>query len=280
MISASQSLSLKGTVSNLSKHLKIKHFITAPTIPAKIARQEPEVNLLRSLTSSETTSNTYADGQQASELTTNDVAPSGFSQSAPTTQTDPQPSACKNVQPTLRMFSNTKKLSNKQRKEIDDALMLLFYKSFLPFSIVEDENFKKIVSILNPAYQLPSRKHVSNTLSDADYHSTATEVKEKLAKVDSACLTIDCWTSRAQEGYLAVTAHYVDNSFNLQTTLLQCRILSGPHTASNLSTELDEVINEWNLTKKIQLVVSDNAPNVQNCIKDLNLKNFRFLLTP
>lgn len=253
--------SFKGTVSNLNKHLRNKHLITAPTKNTRVEHENISTEPVNS------------DNQNTNAVV--GVVPSTSSQTETAVRTptilEPQTSS---FQSTLRMYATTKKLSSKQGKEIDDALMSLFFKSFLPFSIVEDKHFKKFVFKLNPAYQLPSRKHVSNTLLDAEYHTCVKQVKEELSTVVSACLTIDCWTSRAQEGYLAVTAHYIDGTFNLQTALLQCQMLSGPHTAVNLSTELRQVINDWNLDKKIKLVVSDNAPNVQNCIKDLQLKNF------
>ncbi|CAG4991880.1 unnamed protein product [Parnassius apollo] len=234
--------SFKGTISNLNKHLKNKHFITVPT---QNSRQEQEVISTRPLTLPVTESN--ADVEHADNFT---LPGSSQTVSVPSVQTTSDPQASNKIQSTLRMFANTKKLSTKQRKEIDDSLMLLFSKSFLPFSIVEDGYFQNFVAKLNPAYQLPSRKHVSNTLLDAEYHNCSNKVRGELSNVDYACLTIDCWTSRAQEGYLAVTTHYIDKNFNLETALLQCRILSGPHTAVNLSTELNEVINDWNLTKK------------------------------
>jgi hypothetical protein len=57
-----------------------------------------------------------------------------------------------------------KKIPAVQRKEIDDALMLLFIKDFQTFSVVEDKGFRKFVSTLNPTYQFPNRKHISNTM--------------------------------------------------------------------------------------------------------------------
>jgi hypothetical protein len=64
-----------------------------------------------------------------------------------------------------------KKNTAVQRKEIDDALMLLFIKYFQTFSVVEDNGFRKFVSKLNPGYQLPSRKHISNTMLTAEYQN-------------------------------------------------------------------------------------------------------------
>jgi hypothetical protein len=85
---------------------------------------------------------------------------------------------------------------------------------------------------------------------------------------------VDGWTSRGQEGYFAITAHYIDDNFESKSALLQYRVFPGPHTRANISQDLQRVISQWNLNKKVRLVVADNAANVQNSIKELNLKNF------
>lgn len=269
-------ISFKATVSNLNKHLKNKHLIT---ITPHITTQ-PEITQQQPLNSSKPTntqdfSTIPLTVQPSTSAATDPQAelPSRSTEQTNSKASNPRP-IINPVQQTIKIFSSIKKISAKQRKENDDALMMLFSKSFLPFSIVEDDYFKKFVEKLNPAYQLPSRKHVSKTLLDAEYLSCVNQVKENLVQVDSLCLTIDCWTSRAQEGYLAATAHYINQEFELETSLLQCYTLTGPHTAVNLSRELNDIVNEWKLDKKIRLVVSDNAPNVQNCIKELQLKNF------
>jgi hypothetical protein len=177
-------------------------------------------------------------------------------------------------QPSIPRYATTTKITAIQRKEIDDALMLLFIKDFQPFSVVEDKGFRKFVSTLNPAYQLPSRKHISNTMLTAKYQKCENDVKERFNEVNAACLTVDGWTSRAQEGYFAITAHYIDDNFESKSALLQCRVLPGPHTRANISQDLQRVISQWNLNKKVRLVVADNAANVQNSIEELNLKNF------
>jgi hypothetical protein len=157
------------------------------------------------------------------------------------------------------MLQQTKKNPGVQRKEIDDALMLLFIKDFQPFSVVEDKGFRKFVSTLNPTYQLPNRKHISNTMLTAEYQKCENDVKERFNAVKAACLTVDGWMSRAQEGYFAITAHYIDGNFESNSALL--------HTSANISQYLHRVISQWNLNKKSSFSGSSyNAANVQNSI--------------
>lgn len=175
------------------------------------------------------------------------------------------------------MFSFVpKKMVASQRKIIDENLMLLFSKDYQPFSIVEDEGFRAFVHSLNSAYPIPSRRNIANLMLSAEYDKCVTAVRERMRNQDiqAVCLTTDCWTSNAQDSYIAVTAHYFDLNFKLQSILLECAPLPGSHTASNIARELKRLIDEWKLTNKVIMVVADNAKNIQNGIQELQLKKF------
>lgn len=153
--------------------------------------------------------------------------------------------------------------------------MLLFTRDFQPFSVVEDEGFKKFVSSLNPVYVLPSRKTLSCTLLPMQYEEIYNKCRQLTENIKSVVLTTDCWTSRNTENYLAVTAHFLSETFELKTLLLECVSFNESHTSANLAKELKRVMIEWNLDKKVLLVVSDNAANIKKAIRDdLKLKHF------
>lgn len=72
------------------------------------------------------------------------------------------------------------------------------------------------------------------------------------------------WTSRANDGYLAITGHYIDaDEYKMKSALLECVPLLGSHTAQNLSTEIKRVTDEWKITEKVILAVSDNGANIK-----------------
>lgn len=98
-----------------------------------------------------------------------------------------------------------KKITPQQKKEIDRDLMNLFIKDYQPFSIVEDEGFKKFAKWI-PGYDLPNRKTISNSMIPALYHENINLIKEVVSsEAESVCITTDCWTSSISESYLAVT---------------------------------------------------------------------------
>lgn len=53
-------------------------------------------------------------------------------------------------------------------------------------------------------------------------------------------MTTDGWTSRAAQGYtcITITAHYIDDNFEIQNHTLQTRQLNSSHTAENLAEVL------------------------------------------
>uniref|UniRef100_A0A0A1XSV1 Zinc finger BED domain-containing protein 1 n=1 Tax=Zeugodacus cucurbitae TaxID=28588 RepID=A0A0A1XSV1_ZEUCU len=171
-------------------------------------------------------------------------------------------------------FKKTK-LSTKTRKEIDDALSMLFIKDLQPFSIVEDVGFREFVKALNPEYQLPSRHAISNTIISVVYETCIAQMREKISEGAKFCITTDCWTSHSSISYMAVTAHFVNSKFDMCSILLECCPMTESHTTKNVSAELMRVTEDWGISRKILLAITDNASNMKNAIQnDLKWHHF------
>ncbi|KAK4385849.1 putative AC transposase [Sesamum angolense] len=75
-------------------------------------------------------------------------------------------------------------------------------------------------------------------------------------------LTTDIWTSdHSHVAYCCLTAHFVDDSWELQKKNLAFRKMSYPHDGETLFSFMKEMILEWNLDKKLFSIVVDNATN-------------------
>ncbi|KAL4083712.1 hypothetical protein QTP88_029028 [Uroleucon formosanum] len=141
-------------------------------------------------------------------------------------------------------------------------------------SVVEDTGFKEFVNMLNPSYKIPNRHTITKTLIPAAYEKCVNEVQSMiLNELDKACLTTDCWTSRDNKSYIAITIHFINNNFNLKSILLSCHSFSENHTSENLSGQISKTLNSWDLKEKIVFAVSDNAYNIQNALGQLQFKH-------
>lgn len=139
-----------------------------------------------------------------------------------------------------------------------------------PFSIVEDIEFRKLIHLLNPNYIVPTRKTISNSLIPALYYKTFEIVKCRLKRAHAVCLTVDSWTSRAQDSFFSVTAHYIVEDTTrtfLASDLLTCTSYSDRHTSENIQNKLRQILHEWGLTSNVTAIVSDNAANMKAAIR-------------
>ncbi|KAI5741652.1 hypothetical protein M8J76_015804 [Diaphorina citri] len=87
-------------------------------------------------------------------------------------------------------------------------------------------------------------------------------IKSELSAASSVALTTDCWSSRSQQSYITVTAHFIDSTWHTKTVTLSTHEISHRHTADNLATEVQKTEEEWDLITKTTAVVTDNAANV------------------
>jgi len=135
-----------------------------------------------------------------------------------------------------------KKLSVDAKKKLDQTLLKLFVNDFQPFKVVEDSGFKQFVKLLNPNYELPNRHTISKELIPAMYEKCLGEMKSLISKVESACLTTDCWTSRNNESFMTITIHFIDTEFELKSILLECSSFNLNHTGHNLAQEIKRIL--------------------------------------
>ncbi|CAH1098840.1 unnamed protein product [Psylliodes chrysocephalus] len=163
-----------------------------------------------------------------------------------------------------------KPLPLKKQKEIDRQLVVMIAKEYHPFSIVEDKEFIKFIHLLNPSYKLPTRKTVSASLIPATYDEIHKTVKIRLNRAFAICLTTDGWTSRSNDSFYSVTAHYIvedEKNTYLASDLLGCVSYTERHTGENIANKITCMLAEWDINNKITAVVTDNAANMKLAVR-------------
>ena len=89
--------------------------------------------------------------------------------------------------------------------------------------------------------------------------SEKTKLKSILANIPGRiCLTSDVWTVVTTQGYMTMTAHYVDK-WKLNSKLLAFCELESPHTGIELSRKVFGVPKNWGIDGKIFSLTLDNV---------------------
>lgn len=130
----------------------------------------------------------------------------------------------------------------------------------LPFRFVEGIGFKKYMRVCQPAHVIPSRSTVTR-----DCLLLYRDEKEKLRvqmkhEAHRVCLTTDAWTSVQQINYMCVTAHFIDNDWNLQKRVINfCPVSS--HRGHDIGVILEMTIKDWELQNVLTVTVDNASSN-------------------
>ena len=108
------------------------------------------------------------------------------------------------------------------------------------------------------------------------YTRKRVKTENVLSSVQYCSVTTDIWTAQhSARSYISLTVHCVTSSWELASYCLSTKELPGEHAATNISTAIQEMLNDWNIdTEKVVAVVTDNARNMVNAISELGLFNF------
>ena len=176
-------------------------------------------------------------------------------------------------QATLGSFLRRESCNPARSNKITELIAEMIASESLPISLVEADGFRKLLGYLEPGYTAPCRKTMTAQLNMM-FENKKGSLKNKLKDVESVALTTDCWTSRSQEGYMTVTAHYIEDWQHHSAVLDTSPVAqldtedtdNGPqrHTAPALAQQLKNVAEHWQIDDKISAVVHDNASNTKD----------------
>ncbi|KAM0923387.1 hypothetical protein ACQ4PT_005571 [Festuca glaucescens] len=155
------------------------------------------------------------------------------------------------------------------RKQL--ALMLCCHE--YPLAIVDHAGFRKFYSILQPMFKVVSRQTIRKDIIEMHEGQRDKMIKYSANFKNRVAVTSDLWTAGHQRrGYMAVTAHYIDGSWNLKSFLLRFVYVPAPHTAAVLCDVLHEVLVEFHLERKISTITLDNCTTNDKVVEELQDK--------
>lgn len=137
----------------------------------------------------------------------------------------------------------------------------------LPFKFVEGEGFKDFMQSTQPLFKMPSRFTVAR-----DCYQIFVDEKKKLTSYfkmsgQRVNITTDTWTSIQKINYMCITAHYIDQHWNLNKKIIKFCPIEG-HKGELLARDLDLYLKEWGIAKVFAITV-DNASSNYTCIQKL-----------
>jgi len=131
----------------------------------------------------------------------------------------------------------------------------------LKFNIGTSETFREMMALANSKVTIPDRRELLSIL-DVKREQTIETIKDMVHK-KCFSITVDHWTSMANDNYGAITLHFINN-FKLHTIILSFMKHQGGCSGEELANQLYTSLGSWGLNIKEQLiaVVSDSCSNM------------------
>lgn len=127
----------------------------------------------------------------------------------------------------------------------------------LPYSIVTNKGFQRLMSKIVPQYTIPGRKYFTDNIVPDIYNRIVTVIKNKLEGVSYISTTSDLWTcSHTNKSFISFTGHWFDHDFTHNHVVLNCRHFPGSHTSESIKNVFFDMLQMWESnTTRIHLMV-------------------------
>nr|XP_011468655.1 PREDICTED: zinc finger BED domain-containing protein RICESLEEPER 3-like [Fragaria vesca subsp. vesca] len=149
----------------------------------------------------------------------------------------------------------------------------------LPFRFVEYEGIRAVFHYISPILKLPCRNTVKSHITKL-FDSEKLKLRSILSCVQGRiCLTSDLWSSQTTDGYLTLTARWIDLEWKLHKKIISFCRFPPPHNGIALAEKINSLICEWEIEKKLFSITLDNASANDSFVEKLRTQlNFRGLL--
>ena len=154
-------------------------------------------------------------------------------------------------------------------KDITRKLALFIGTANVPYSLVENLEFRDLLLELQPCYLPPGRGPIKTNIASL-LDVMRINIQEKLALAPKIHFCCDIWTKKGMtESFLGIVAHFFAKD-RKHTATLAVRNVIGPHTGCNIISIFKSVLEEWKIDKEcVGKVLTDNGSNM--------LKAFRIM---
>ncbi|WCJ39603.1 Zinc finger BED domain-containing protein RICESLEEPER 2 [Euphorbia peplus] len=126
----------------------------------------------------------------------------------------------------------------------------------LPFRLTDFIGFGEYSYSLQPIFKMSSRNTVRSDIFKLYEYEKAKMMK--MFQKNCSRVVVDMWTSNRKKSFMAITTHYIDDSWSLQSRTIRLAYVMSPHTADVLFGVLIESLMDWNLNNKLSTLTLDN----------------------
>lgn len=159
--------------------------------------------------------------------------------------------------------------STYKHDEFRELVSIAICRHNLPLQFVEYEGIRNCFAYLNSEVKTVCRNTTKSDIQKM-YYIEKSKLLDVLKLVPGRiALTSDCWTSVTTDGYISLTAHFVDQNWCLQKKVLAFTLMPPPHTGAALAEKIYGLLKEWGIYNKVVSITLDNASSNDSMVDGL-----------
>ncbi|XP_053545450.1 E3 SUMO-protein ligase ZBED1-like [Bombina bombina] len=162
----------------------------------------------------------------------------------------------------LRQAFPERELCEARTEVISELVLEMIFRDLHSFSLVEDKGFSYLIAYLEPGFSFPSPLQLSSMLWNK-YNLVKQQVQYCLQTASSVVLSIESWTSLANQPCMSITANFIDGEWRLSSYMLETHHLNLSKTEDSLAERLCNVLVEFGLSMKaVSCIVHGHSPSL------------------
>ena len=120
-----------------------------------------------------------------------------------------------------------------------------------PFTIVEETSFLNFLQALYPRIKLPVANTIKNHL--INYHKNGIEIIQEILQnlPGKISFTTDLWTSPSAKNFMAITAHFINDKWELESLVLDFAQIWGKHSGDNIKNIFTSCLESFKIQTKV-----------------------------
>lgn len=155
-------------------------------------------------------------------------------------------------QSTLQSFlSSDAKVLEELDDDIERSTVCWIALKNLPLSFFDDQETQNFFHLLNDELEFPRRNKLGDQVlshfkeMQVNFKTILNNIASKMA------FTIDAWWSLSKVSYYATTVHFIDDDWNLISTVLDLLPSEGKHAGQDIADIFFEALESFEITQKL-----------------------------
>lgn len=158
-------------------------------------------------------------------------------------------------------------MTPEDQRSLTYGLAVCILRDRISMFFVQSDGFRNWMQFVKPSFQVPHRTTIRYYIREA-CKLLKRDLRRRISQLKHIALTNDSWTSRANDSFLIMTAHWVTSNFTHESCTLAVRPIYTKHTAPKICALMKQVLDDYQFQGDVVAKTHDNGSNFVNANVD------------